>query len=433
MLLAGPDTELAEIRSRTSHRWSKQAGVTTDYELRLAVDEDWPRVAKVMGEAFNDDLDEEQAEIERTVFEPKRSIVATSDGDIVGMVSAFTRDVSVPGGVVPGAHVTMVNVSATHRRQGLLRRMIEKLHEDSIALGEPVALLYASEGRIYQRFGYGSATQRLVVEANGREVALRDPVDDRGRLRSVPPDSINIFEKVFEQVWSDRPGWSSRDETWWRYQTSDPKSSRRGATGLRAVVHDGPDGVDGYMLWRVKGDWGPTGPNGQVIVRELIATTPAAYRALWGFALSVDLTRSVRKSFGAIDEPLQYLVNEPQALGLRVEDGLWVRLLDVAAALSARRYVAPIDVVIDVSDPVIPANAGRYRLVGDRDGARCTRTDDEPDLAATVLALGSSYLGGAALTTLADGGQVREIRPGTLQPASIAFGWYRRPSSIEMF
>ena len=272
--------------------------MTSDYELRTAVDDDWPVVAKLMGEAFNEDMDEDFNELEHSVFEPARSIVATQNGAIVGMVSAFTRDLTIPGAVVPAAHVTMVNVGATHRRQGLLRRMIDKLHADSIGLGEPVAVLYASEGRIYQRFGYGPATQRLTIEANAREVSLRDPArDDEGQLRSVPPDSLDVFEKVFEEARGQRPGWTARDERWWRYCTADIKSGRNGATALRAVVHDGPGGVDGYMLWRTKGEWSETGPNGQVIVRELIANTPEAYRALWRFALSVDLTRSARQRF----------------------------------------------------------------------------------------------------------------------------------------
>jgi predicted acetyltransferase len=411
--------------------------VTSDYEFRAAVDDDWPIVSKLMAEAFNDEMDDDWNELEHSVFEPARSIVATQSGAIVGMVSAFTRDLTVPGGVVPAAHVTMVNVGATHRRQGLLRRMIDKLHADSIGLGEPIAVLYASEGRIYQRFGYGPATQRLTIEANAREVALRDSADyadaDDGRLRSVPADSLDVFEKVFEEARADRPGWTARDERWWRYCTADIKSIRGGATSLRAVVHDGPGGVDGYMLWRAKGEWSETGPNGQVIVRELIATTPEAYRALWRFALSVDLTRSARQRFAAIDEPLQFLVNEPQALGLRVVDGLWLRLLDVPTALAARRYAAPIDVVIEVKDPNIPANAGRVRLVGDERSATCTRTDEPADIEATAHALGSAYLGGAPLTAFAAGGGVRELRPDTLARASVAFGWHRAPSSIEMF
>jgi predicted acetyltransferase len=408
--------------------------VTSDYEFRTAVDDDWPIVSKLMAEAFNDEMDDEWNELEHSVFESARSIVATQNGAIVGMVSAFTRDLTIPGGVVPAAHVTMVNVGATHRRQGLLRRMIDMLHADSIDRGEPVAVLYASEGRIYQRFGYGPATQRLTIEANAREVSLRDSVgEDEGRLRPVPPDALDVFEKVFEAALAERPGWTARDERWWRYCTADIKSVRNGATALRAVVHEGPGGVDGYMLWRAKSAWSDTGPNGQVIVRELIANTPEAYRSLWRFALSVDLTRSARQRFAAIDEPLQFLVNEPQALGMRLVDGLWLRLLDVPAALAARRFAAPVDVVIEVKDPNFAANAGRFRLVGDQRSATCTPTDEPADIEATAHALGSAYLGGAPLTAFAAGGDVRELRPDTLARASVAFGWHRAPSSIEMF
>jgi predicted acetyltransferase len=348
------------------------------------------------------------------------------------MVSAFTRDVMVPGGVVPGAHVTMVNVGPTHRRQGLLRRMIDKLHADSVALGEPVALLYASEGRIYQRFGYGLATRHAIIEANANEVSLRDPSDD-GRVRAVPADSLDIFQKVFEEARADRPGWSARDERWWRYQTADIKAVRNGATKLRAVVHDGPGGVDGYLLWRAKGEWTQAGPKGMAIMREMVATTPEAYRALWRFALSVDLTRAARYRWASIDEPIQFLVNEPRSLEMRLTDGLWVRLIDVPAALAARRYAAPIDVVIQVIDPTMPANEGRFRLVGDEHHATCTRTDAPADLEATAHALGAAYLGGTPLTAFAAGGGVRELRGGTLARTTIAFGWHRAPNSIEMF
>ncbi len=407
--------------------------MTTDYELRIAVDEDWPAISRLLGEAFNDDMDPEFAELEHSVFEPSRSVLATQGDTIAGMVSAFTRDLTVPGGVVPGSHVTMVSVGATHRRQGLLRRMIDRLHADSIALGEPVALLYASEGRIYQRFGYGLATHRASLEANAREVALRRPADDEGRVRAVAPDSLDVFQKVFEEARVDRPGWSSRDERWWRYQTADIKAVRNGATPLRAVVHDGSDGVDGYLLWRVKGEWAAGGPNGTAIMREMVATTPEAYRALWRFALSVDLTRSTKFGWASVDEPIQFLVNEPRWLETRLSDGLWVRLLDVPAALAARRYATPVDVVIEVSDPHIPANAGRFRLVGDGQKATCTPTGAPADIAATVHSLGSAYLGGSPLTAYAAGGDVRELRPGALAPATVAFGWHRAPSSIEMF
>lgn len=403
------------------------------YELRLATADDWPQMLDVLTGAFNDD-DFEVGDAERALFEPDRTVLAVTGDVIAGVSSVFTRDMVVPGGVVPAAHVTQVSVGATHRRQGLLRRMIDRLHTDARALGEPIAVLWASEGRIYQRFGYGLAARRLSIEAKQRELSLRDPATPaEGRLRPVPADVPGELRKVYDEVCAGRPGWSVRDDRWWDNLLADPKGRRGGATALRAVVHDGPGGVDGYLLWRVKSEWSPTGPNGVTIVKELVAATPGAYRALWRFALSVDLTRTTRHGLAAIDEPLQFLVDEPRALETKVGDTLWVRVLDVPRALAARRYAAPVDVVIEVADADFADNAGRWRLVGDPGDATCTPTGDPADLACDVQSLGAAYLGGTPLTALAAGGRVRELRAGTLAAASTAFGWHRAPSAIDGF
>lgn len=404
------------------------------YELRLGTAEgDWESMLTVLRTAFNDD-DFEVGEAEKAVFEPERTVFAVAGDTVAGVSSVFTRDMVVPGGIVPTAHVTQVSVLPTHRRQGLLRRMITRLHTDALALGEPIAALWASEGKIYQRFGYGLAALKLTIEAEQREMTLRDPVTPaEGRLRDVPVDSPGEMRKVYDEVYADRPGWSVRDDRSWALALLDPKSRRGGATALRATVHDGPDGVDGYVLWRVKNDWSGHGPVGTVQIRELIASTPEAYRALWHFALRVDLTRKTRYGLAAVDEPVQYLVDEPRRLQTSVNDSLWVRILDVPKALTARRYAAPVDVVIEVTDADLPDNAGRWHLVGDRDGATCTRADRPADLSCDVHALGAVYLGGTPLAALAAGGQVRELRAGMLAPASVAFGWHRAPSATEGF
>jgi predicted acetyltransferase len=169
------------------------------------------------------------------------------------------------------------------------------------------------------------------------------------------------------------------------------------------------------------------------MVREVVAANPDAYRALWRLLLDVDLTRSVQFGFAAADEPLYHLVNEPRKLGARLLDGLWVRLVDLPAALAARRYVAPVDVVLEVTDPVLADNTGRWHLVGDAESASCTRTDRPADLALDVHALAGAYLGGAALASLGAAGRVTERAPGSLARASVGFGWYRSPSATEVF
>jgi predicted acetyltransferase len=241
------------------------------------------------------------------------------------------------------------------------------------------------------------------------------------------------LQKVYEQVRADRTGWSSRDTRWWDHILADFTRRRSGASALRAVLHEGSGGVDGYALWRVRSEWSPSGPQGVVLVREFVAANPLAYRSLWHYLLSVDLTRETRLPHGTIDEPLQYLVNEPRKLNARLGDALWVRLVDVPAALAIRRYAAPVDVVLEIDDPLLPENSGTWHLVGDSAGAGCRPADRPAELRCEVGALGAAYLGDASLAALAAAGRIEELVPGTLAVASTAFGWHRAPSAIEVF
>jgi predicted acetyltransferase len=405
---------------------------TSAYTLRTGTAEDFDALAEILADAFHETWDAEGLDPERVVYEPERTHLVWHGDRLVGVSGAFTRDLTVPGGLVPAAHVTMVSVEATHRRRGLLTAMMRRLIEDARRLGEPVAHLWASEGRIYQRFGYGLAAGRLSFDIE-HEVRLREPVvDPGGALRSGRPEHLAAeLTKVYELARGGRPGLSSRDERWWRRTLADPVSWRHGATRRHAVLHETDTGVDGYALWRVRDGSGDRPAT--VLVREIFATTPGAYQALWQFLLSVDLTRRVEFPFGTTDEPLQYLVDEPNRLGARLGDGLWLRLVDVPGALAARRYAAAVDVVLAVADPWVPENSGHWWLTGGPDGARCTRTDRAADLGCDLGALGAAYLGGASLATLAAAGRIQELVAGTLAPASAAFGWHRAPSATEVF
>jgi predicted acetyltransferase len=409
-----------------------------EIRLRAGTAEDWPEISRLIGLVFHNAAEEEQRDVEGSVFEPDRSLVAT-DGDlIVGVAGAYTREMTVPGAILPTAHVTLVGVSPTHRRRGLLNRMMRRqLTEIAEAGREPIAALWASETKIYPRYGYGMAAQRLIAEIMTGEITFPGPgpaADSAGKLRLVAPaDAIAEFAKVYEQLRAERTGWSSRDDRWWRFVLSDLPSERGGGTELRGVVHDTPHGPTGYALWRAVDQWNPHGPEGKVQVREVVAGDPGTYAALWRFLTTIDLARTASASFLALDEPLQHLVDEPRRLGLRVSDALWIRIVDLPRALSARRYLTEVDVVLDVTDTLLPANTGRWRLTAGPDGAACTPTADPADLALTSLELGAVYLGGPALTALAAAGRVRELTPGALHAASAAFGWHRMPNPTEVF
>jgi predicted acetyltransferase len=403
------------------------------YQLRDAKADDFDGIWRMLSTAFGVEGEDDQRDIERTVFEPERSHVITFGDEIAGHAAAFTRELTVPGATVPAAHVSLVSVEPTHHRRGLLRRLMTHQLE---TIDEPIAVLWASEGRIYQRFGYGMATKSAGLTVSVRDVSLRAPRSAVGTVRAVlPAVARSLFPDVYERKRVDQPGLSSRDGRWWDAILADPDSRRNGFTAKRFTVFDTGDGIEGYAIWRAKSGWNDAGPDGETKVLELIATTPDAYAELWRFVLGIDLARTLTTGPVAVDEPLLHLVDEPRQLRATVADGLWVRVTDVPAALAARRYAAPVDVVLEVGDALLPRNAGRWRLRVAEDGsAACTPSPaDEVDLALDVADLGALYLGGTPLGALAAAGRVTELRAGALRAAGAAFSWHVPPTAIEIF
>ncbi|MEV4546236.1 GNAT family N-acetyltransferase [Micromonospora echinaurantiaca] len=397
--------------------------------------EDFDELSRMLGDLFHSGFDAETHEIERGLFEPERALLIRDGTEPVASATAFTRRLTVPGGTVPAAHVSMVGVVPTHRRRGLLTSLMRhQLRQLADAGREPVAVLWATEGRIYPRFGYGLAAQRLSLECATGELRLPGPAPEAGRLRLDRPAARQAeLARVYDRVRPDRPGWSSRNAAWWRYVLGDPAAQRGGATERRVVLHEGPDGVDGYGLFRTRAEWDRSGPRGHTLVDEVVAVTPDAYAALWRMLLSIDLTRQLTFRAAAVDEPLLRLVDEPRRLGAQLVDALWLRVVDVPAALAARRYATGVDLVIEVTDELLPGNTGKWRLTGGPDGAECVPTDRPAALACDVRCLGELYLGGAGLGALAAAGRVHELRPGALAAAGPAFGWHRAPAGMEVF
>jgi predicted acetyltransferase len=234
----------------------------------------------------------------------------------------------------------------------------------------------------------------------------------------VTPDAA-VLGPIHARVAASVPGWFARDDAWWRYRLFDPESRRSGSSPLRCVVA----GDTGYALYSTKQEWSNGGSNSAVHVREVVATDADTKARLWRYLLDLDLMKTVKTHLSAVDEPLLHLLAEPRATVPVLKDNLWVRLVDVPAALSARSYATEVDVVFEVSDDTCPWNAGRYRLVGGPDGASCTATSDAADLQVRATDLGAAYLGGTTLASRAAAGHVAELRPGMLAAASTAFGW----------
>jgi predicted acetyltransferase len=212
-----------------------------------------------------------------------------------------------------------------------------------------------------------------------------------------------------------RPGWE-------RLGVLDPESGRDGASPLQCVLARRDGEVTGFARFRVRPGWGPEGPRGTVVLDALAGLDPATEAALWRFLYDIDLTSTLTVRGRPVDEAWQHQVSDVRRCRPALRDALYVRLVDVGAALAARTYQAPVDVVFEVEDAFCPWNAGRWRLSGDAKGASCERTADAADLVLSVRELGAAYLGGVSLGSLGAAGRVREVRSGALAAASVGFG-----------
>ena len=411
----------------------------TDLELRPIDLTEFPAFHRTLAEVFGETVRDSERERMAGVFEPERSLAVFDAGEIVATAGACTRDLTVPGGPRPVAGVTAVAVQPTHRRRGLLtelmRRQLTDLRERE---REPVAALWASEGGIYRRFGYGLAARQLTWQARGARIRLRpDAPAGPGRVTLVPPERARPHEMaVYDALSPATVGFLTRPGRWWDRRFADPEDQRDGATPRRHALHTEPDGtVTGYATYRTKQSWATSwseGAQGTVQVEDVHATTPAAYAALWTFLAGIDLHPRMTRALGPLEDPLTQLLADPRALAAEVFDSLWVRLVDVGRALAARTYRVPVDVVLDVRDEFCPWNAGTWRLSGDASGATCERTSDPAGLTVSATDLGAVYLGGPTLTQVAAAGRVGGPAA-TVSAVGLAFSGEDAPWCPEIF
>lgn len=404
--------------------------VNSEYVLRAATADDHDRFVSLFATAMM--FESTPTDLDRELFEPERALLAVDGDKLVGTAKAMSRDLSVPGAVVPAAHVTAVGVRATHRRRGILSSLMSRQLRE---VPEALAVLWASESGIYGRFGYAPAVWGVSYEVDLRKVGPHPVHRGAGRIEELPAeDAPAQLAPVLRELQTKRPGVSGRSEQVWCKQLQDAPENRGGKTARQILVHrDEAGALDGYALWRGKLSWGPGGPSNEVTVEELVALDPTAYHALWHHLLTLDLAAKLEYGHAVLDEPLQQLVSNPIALNRRLTESLWVRLTDVSRALAQRRYASSVDVVVEVSDDLIEDNNGRFHLTGDTEHATCERTESTPDLSLSVGELSATYLGGRPLAEFAATGRVTEHTPGALLVTTAALRWPTAPASIEIF
>ncbi|WP_461024423.1 GNAT family N-acetyltransferase [Thalassiella azotivora] len=407
-------------------------------ELTYATEEGWPQYAAAILRGFQEESPEHTLEAERKVVEWDRSFGHQVDGRWVSTCGAFSRRMTVPGGAsVPAAAVTIVTVHPPYRRRGLLTEMMTHQLEDVRRRGEPVATLWASESLIYGRFGYGHAAPRARISGRTRNLAYLPDVDlGDGSVAEVEQEEyLDVVRDLHARLLPQRVGALDRPGPWWERTLFDPSEWRDGATAARYVLHFDADGTPtGFARYRFKEGYDPSGvPEGEVRVADVDAATPQGYARLWRYLLDLDLARKFIQRNAPADDVLRHLVADHRAVHTELTDGIYVRLVDVAAALGARRYSSDVDVVLGVRDRLLPHNDARFRLRGGPTSADVQRTDDAADLELDVRELGTVYLGGPTLCELARAGRVTERTPGALAAASAAFAGQRAPFCPDMF
>ncbi len=414
--------------------------MNASYPIRPITMPELPQFMRVGDHAFNSNWPTDQVMAwEKLVFEVERSLAAFDGTEIVGTTTIVSFDLTVPGGGQVGtAGVTGVGVLPSHRRQGVLSSLMNRQLADVAAGSEPLAALFASESVIYGRYGYGVASRHLHYTIKRGETTLPAPAN-RPRLRIYEPkEAAASLKQVYDAVQMRRPGMLTRHKAYWDVILADPEFARDGSSPLHCVVAQDETGPRGYALYWVKPKWGSDAlPNHELLVHELFALDRDTTLTMWADLFSRDLVGEVSVRSRPLDDALLYELADPRRTRATIMDGLYIRLVDLPAALTSRQYSAAVDVIIEVTDDRLPANTGRWRIQtgGPADGVKpsCERTTAEPDLVMPIVVLGAAYLGGTRLGSLAEAGVITELRPGTLTALSTAMWWDPAPWAPTSF
>lgn len=398
-------------------------------EYRTPREDELRDVLQATHVAFGEEMKDEDFERVRMLLELDRTLVAWDDGRPVGTTASWPFELTVPGGQAPAAGVTLVGVLPSHRRRGILRELMNRQLADVHLRGEPLAILWASESPIYGRFGYGLAAPSAFMDAERSAFALRDDPGPRGAVRLVALDeALELFPPLYELERRRRPGMLSRTADWWRLErTADPEHWRRGAGPLTFAVLELDGEAAGYAIYRVAPKWERGTPRGAVQVDEAFGTSPEATAEIWRFLFGIDLVERV--GWRRVDTTLFLMVDDPRRLHISLSDGLWLRFVDIQAALCGRSFGAAEPVVLEVSDAVLGHNAGTWS-VGD---GEIERVDGGADVALDVADLAAAYLGAFSFEHVASAGRARELRPGGLARATALFATPLPPYCPEGF
>ena len=393
-------------------------------DIRNCTAEEIPRFVEVLGTAFGGPIPAEELPRFRDLLEVDRTFAGFDRETMVATGGTFSFNMTVPGGSsLPTAGVTMVGSLPTHRRQGTMRRLMRAMIDDAKEREEPLAALWASEESIYQRFGYGLASNQGHIKIERDKTRfLGDPLPV-GETRMITlEDAKSVLPPIYDAVLHTRPGMLARSVPWWQSHTlSDPERTRGGDSILFCAVFSREGEDEAYAIYRTGGDWDADGvARGYIKVNEVIATNPIAYREMWRYLFSIDLVEYIKAWYLPQDVPLELMLLEPRRMRFAKSDSLWLRLVDVRPALDARSYTGDGEVRFAVADKFCPWNDGEWTLKVEGGKGNLDK-GGEPEISLDVSALAAVYLGGYTFAQLGRALRAQECTPGAFARADSLF------------
>lgn len=402
------------------------------YVLRPITVEEVSAFRSTLSQGFGEDAkaDDEEQFLKKMPLE--RTVGAFDGQEIVGTLGDYKLQLTVPGGAqLAMAGTTMVTVRATHTRKGILRSMMRMHLDSAVERGEPLAGLWASEPVIYGRFGFGMATECHDVKIDTRRLVV-DVLHESTEVSMVAPSEVaEAVVPFWDRLTTQRVGFVSRDSQRWQAIVADPEDHRDGASASRHVVVRRGGDVVGYLEYRQISKWNGFVADGSIVVAMLVGEDTEAERALWSYATNIDLFPNVAYWDGATDDQLAYQVNDARSVQRVLGDALYLRILDLPAALVGRTYEVDGELVVAVADDMGYAN-GTYRITVAGGQATVTPTEGEADISLDVRELSALYLGRACADGYARSGLIAGS-PESVRQLERLFVTARAPWCPEMF
>lgn len=386
----------------------------TDYHARLLRTDEHRAANDLFRAALHAPADSDEGwQRTQRAYQPDRTfgVFDAAGAELIGTTRSYEANMTAPGGAdVPLAAVTGVAVRADRTRRGVLTELMRAQLNEFATAGVVAANLHATEGRIYGRFGYEVAALARSYTVDRQVAVLRDEVPAGGEIELLSVEAaMHQLPEIHRALQRHRPGMMSRPAEWWHGYES---RLRRLDQPVVTAVHHGLNGADGFAVYHVERTDGRSAMN-----VELQYDNPDAFAGLWRYLIGVDLVDEIRASGRPVDEPTELLFTDPRACRTTGgADGIWLRLVDVPAALAVIENTGS-EVVLEVVDRALPDNSGRY-LLGAGPGRR---TDAPAQLRLGVDALAMIYLGARSPSTLASLGRIEAADPSILAAADRLF------------